>query len=192
MNKIKMIFIIICFSLFYVGCNEFKKTELVWDKIELDSNLKNYDCFKLMDMDSKYYKKQVSIDSSKYKRNCDIYRALINEKKMNMSSNYFDDFVCETHIVNDTINVKVCFNTGLSELGVVINVTNDKYSIHSYNFTDCMGIEKYFPKIKAQRLILDKKKYLLGDSIFGIFYLKMIDKFEGAEYWSGDFKCRIN
>lgn len=186
----------ICILMILYSCNRYKN-HLVWEDVKYDKNLKNLDVFK--DMDREYYYNPFFGDTNRYKKTCNIYHAIIREKKKTMYATELDDYYCSAQIIHDTLFVSIGRNDGFTADGLKINIVQKKFSIYPYSTSDNITDEKEETpsKVDAQHLVLNKPNYTTGDSIFGQFYLKImyqpdLSEFDSNEYWSGEFRCKID
>jgi len=194
MIKRSMVFISILMILF--SCNRLKN-KLVWDDVKYDKKVKNLDEFK--DMNRVYNSNPLFGDTNRYKKNCNVYNALILEKKKKMYATDSEKYYCAAYILHDTLFVNLGCMDVFTAYGLKINVVQKKFSIFTYFVSDARSDEKEenVPKVETQYLVLNKSNYSIGDSIFGQFYLKTISKpddreFDRIEYYSGEFKCKID
>ncbi|MGE5448514.1 MAG: hypothetical protein ACM3PR_09120 [Bacteroidales bacterium] len=178
------------------SCNRFKN-HLVWEDVKYDKNLKNHHEFK--DMNRGYYYNPFLGDTNRYKKTCNIYYAIIREKKKDMYATESDNYYCAAQIFHDTLFVSIGRNDGFTADGLKINIVQKKFSIYPYLISDNISDEKKETpsKVDGQHLVLNKPNYTIGDSIFGQFYLKMMYKpqdreFDRNVYWSGEFRCKID
>lgn len=186
----------ICILMFLFSCNRFEN-KLVWEEIKYDKNLKNLDAFK--DMNTGYYYNPFFGDTNRYKKTCNIYHAIIREKKKDMYATESENYYCSAKIYHDTLFISIGRNDGFTSDGLKINIVQKKFSIYPYSTSDNLSEEKEVTpsKVDGQHLVLTKTNYIKGDSIFGQFYLKMMYKpedreFDSNDYWSGEFKCKID
>jgi hypothetical protein len=82
---------------------------------------------------------------------------------------------------------------GFSSKGVLIKYTGQKISSRFYEFTDVVFVDEREPvlHVEKQKLSLDKSKYVIGDSLYGHIYLRMIDQNKVKYYAQGLFRAKV-
>ncbi len=98
---------------------------------------------------------------------------------------------------SDTLSVGIMNSDGFGGSGFKISVFKDNYKIDYATFTDVEPFKNKKPKLifDYKKLILNKKKYNLNDSIFGYIEFKCLDNDSYAKpvyrYGKGYFRAKI-
>lgn len=103
------------------------------------------------------------------------------------------DLRCITYLNHDTLIIDNSINSGFSGKGVSIKYTGQKLSSSIFEFTDVVIPDEKEPilTIEKQKLVLDKSRYVVGDSLYGHIYLRMIDQSKVKYYAEGFFRAKV-
>jgi hypothetical protein len=97
---------------------------------------------------------------------------------------------------SDTLNINIDFNSGLGGMGILLHYKNGAFDIRPNYWTD--QYDEFSAKpifiIKEQSLVLDKKQYKVGDSLYGKtnFYITETKEGKTKEYsGQGYFRAKV-
>ena len=104
-----------------------------------------------------------------------------------------DELRCVANIKNDTVYIDISMNSGFSGTGVSIIYTGQNFSTIIYEFTDVVDPNEKEPiyTVEKQKLALNKSKYIIGDSLYGHIYARIIDDKKIKYYAAGIFRAKI-
>ncbi|MEO8886150.1 MAG: hypothetical protein ABI367_08815 [Mucilaginibacter sp.] len=101
--------------------------------------------------------------------------------------------ICTAYIDSGLLRINIGYSYGFGGKGFNIICADDKYSVIPYQTTDQPSKEKTKPtyKIIKQKLILNKSRYMVGDSIFGYVDFKLIEDQKITHIGKGYFRGKI-
>lgn len=104
-----------------------------------------------------------------------------------------DELRCLANLKNDTLKIDISTNNGFSGKGISIKYTGQMLSTNIYEFTDVIGPSEKEPTyiIEKQKLALNKSKFIVGDSLYGHIYARIINDNKVKYYASGFFRAKI-
>ena len=85
---------------------------------------------------------------------------------------------CLAEMRLDTIRINISCNSGFSGKGMNIVYTGKYLKTNIYEFTDVIdpSVSKPVYTMEKQKLALNKSKFVVGDSLYGYVYARMIDE----------------
>jgi hypothetical protein len=131
------------------------------------------------------------------KRTSDV--AYFTGHRTNLQNDQWSKFNnCRAYFFHsDTLTINIGMGNGFGGSGFIINCKNGRFYTEPYFSTDVVVVGEVGPtyKIVYQKLILDKKSYSLGDSLYGFINFKSIEtdnKNNKTEHFgNGYFRTRV-
>ena len=116
-------------------------------------------------------------DTTTFPKTSDV--SYVNNRDRRLNDTTYSKFnKCKPYIENGKLIINIGLNSGFTGTGFEINCDHAKFHIIPYYYTDMImgGVETVSSyNIIQQKLILNKSKYVLGDSIFGYVDFKLIE-----------------
>ncbi len=109
-----------------------------------------------------------------------------------------EDFRCGSFIDKENLEISIYNNSGLDIGGFKIIINKWKYKIVPFSSSDIMPNTTPFKiNIKKQKLILNKKNFVIGDSIYGYIDFDISELFENENSYiqhigKGYFRTKIS
>lgn len=104
------------------------------------------------------------------------------------------DYTCQAYIKDGYLTISIGMGSMFGGFGFDIKCTNEKYSIEPYEWSDAEMVGKHRKpsfKVIKQNLILNKNRYILGDSIFGKVDFKIIEDKKITHIGNGYFRGKV-
>lgn len=190
-----MLRLLILISIIFLSCNKEKKTgNKRFSDAGFDKSISRFEVnpdtasFEELSKDRPF----VFPDSSSETSTVNYCQANDGEGHFSCSENY----ACRALFESDTLSIIIGNSNAFGGEGFVIRYTNGKFNTSPYRWTDVDIKDRAAPiiEIREQKLILDKKQYEPGDSLYGNIYFHALVTEQGEKtehFGQGYFRCKI-
>jgi len=158
--------------LLFIACG---KPGIKEDEISVQPDIVNNPIYTKLDKQGEPVD-EIGWDTSKLKsRTTDLFYD--NDNKPFVDTTNARKNRCWAYIDSGILKINIGYSYGFGATGFDIICTNNNYNIVPYQTTDQPGKAKNNPtyQIIKQKLILNKSRYMVGDSIFGYVNFQLIE-----------------
>ncbi|MBZ4188231.1 hypothetical protein [Niabella beijingensis] len=145
-----------------------------WQGFEMSSGIPENDIYKKLDSINEIFSPfkdkgdtmaKRSIAADYYKTTRDVFEG----QEHYSSGNVKDLYDCRAYLQNDTLRILIGAHLGFGDSGLNIWIVRDRFVLMPYS-SFCVITDHPCEPLNAplwQRLVLDKKSYSIGDSLYG-------------------------
>ena len=173
-----------------------KKDKPVWNKVTFDPKISKATIYAQLDKQEELYS-AFEIPETLTKKTSDVEYSAGKKRNVGKFNNLKVNNCRAYFYQSDTLSINIGIGNGFSGQGFLIKYKDKKFYTEPYYFTDLIIPDEPEPKFKIvyQNLILNKRTYKSGDSLFGYIDFKSIETVKGnktKEHWGkGYFRARV-